>query len=37
LAATVYHALGVDPRAVVRDIQSQPHNICDGEPVLELF
>jgi hypothetical protein len=37
LAATIYHALGVDPRGVVHDIQGQPHNICDGRAVEELF
>jgi hypothetical protein len=37
LAATVFHALGVDPRAQVHDIQGQPHQVCDGEPVRELF
>jgi hypothetical protein len=37
LAATIYHALGVDPRSLVRDIQGQPHAICDGDPVSELF
>ena len=37
LAATIYHALGIDPRAVVHDIQGQPHLICDGNPVSELF
>jgi hypothetical protein len=37
LAATIYRALGVDPRGVVHDIQGQPHNICDGRPVEELF
>ena len=37
LAATIFQALGVDPRAKVYDIQGQPHMICDGQPVLELF
>jgi len=37
LAATIFHALGIDPRAQVHDIQGQPHQICDGQPVLELF
>jgi hypothetical protein len=37
LAATLYHALGVDPRAQLHDIQGQLHNICDGNPVMELF
>jgi hypothetical protein len=37
LAATIFHALGVDPRSEVRDLQGQPHVICDGQPVQELF
>jgi hypothetical protein len=37
LAATIYHALGLDPRAHVIDMQGQPHAICDGYPVLEAF
>jgi hypothetical protein len=37
LAATVFHALGVDPRAQVQDLLGQPHVICDGHPVMELF
>jgi hypothetical protein len=37
LAATIYHALGVDPRAQLNDIQGQLRYICDGSPVLEMF
>jgi hypothetical protein len=37
LAATIYHALGIDPRAQLQDIQGQQRYICDGNPVLELF
>jgi hypothetical protein len=37
LAATLFHAFGVDPRSQVLDLQGQPHVICDGQPVLELF
>jgi hypothetical protein len=37
LAATIYHALGIDPRAQLRDIEGQLRNLCDGYPVLELF
>jgi hypothetical protein len=37
LAATIYHALGIDPRAQLQDIQGQLRNLCDGYPVLELF
>jgi len=37
LAATIYHALSVNPRAQFQDIQGQLRNICDGDPVVELF
>jgi hypothetical protein len=37
LAATIYHALGINPRAQVFDLQGQPRMICDGYPVEELF
>jgi uncharacterized protein (DUF1501 family) len=37
LAATIFAALGVDPRASVIDLQGQPHQVCDGSPVRELF
>lgn len=37
LAATIYQALGIDPRAQLYDIQGQLRFICDGNPVQELF
>jgi hypothetical protein len=37
LAATIFHALGIDPRARLFDIQGQLRFICDGNPVLEVF
>jgi len=37
LAATIFHALGVNPRAQLYDIQGQLRFICDGSPVMELF
>lgn len=37
LAATIYQAMGVDPRAQIHDLQGQPRQICDGQPVGELF
>ncbi len=37
LAATLYHALGVDPRTQLHDLQGQLRFICDGNPVLEAF
>ena len=37
LAATIFHALGIDPRATLYDLQGQLHAICDGDPVGELF
>jgi hypothetical protein len=35
LAATIYHLLGVDPRAQLTDIQGQLRFICDGNVVEE--
>ncbi|MBC8354673.1 MAG: DUF1501 domain-containing protein [Planctomycetes bacterium] len=38
LAATIYHALGIDPEARIIDAQRRPVPIVDGgKPVLELF
>ncbi len=37
LAATIYHVMGIDPRAQLYDIQGQLRFICDGQPVMELF
>lgn len=38
LAATVYHALGIDPEMRVSDLQNRPTPIVDGgRPVLELW
>ncbi|HZZ79965.1 MAG TPA: DUF1501 domain-containing protein [Gemmataceae bacterium] len=37
LQATIFHLLGIDPRATLYDIQGQFHTICDGNPVMELF
>ncbi len=37
LAATIFHLLGIDPRAQLYDIQGQFHTICDGNPVTEVF
>ena len=37
LIATVYHALGIAPDAMLYDQQSRPHLACEGEPVLSLF
>jgi hypothetical protein len=37
LIATVYHALGIQDGAVVRDQENRPHKVSDGEPLLELF
>ncbi len=33
LAATVYHCLGVDPRAELRDRLGRPLTLCEGSPV----
>ncbi len=37
LAATIYHAMGVDPRTQLNDVQGRLRFICDGQPVHELF
>ncbi|MDA1016451.1 MAG: DUF1501 domain-containing protein [Planctomycetota bacterium] len=38
LAATIYHALGIDPELRVPDKQGRPtHVVHNGQPVLELF
>ncbi len=37
LAATVFHALGIDPHSEITDIQGIPRVISIGNPVLELF
>jgi uncharacterized protein (DUF1501 family) len=37
LSATIFHLMGVDPRAQLYDIQGQFRTICDGNPVMELF
>ena len=37
LAATIFHALGVDPRSQVTTMLQRPFPICDGEPVLDLW
>ncbi len=35
--ATIYHAMGVDPAAMIPDRENRPHRLCDGKPVLSLF
>ena len=37
LLATVYHALGVDPRTPIYDQQERPYPLADGDPILGLF
>jgi uncharacterized protein (DUF1501 family) len=37
LAASLYHALGVDPRVELYDRQGRPHALSIGEPILPLF
>jgi hypothetical protein len=37
LAATVFHALGVDPASVVLTAQERPWTLCDDKPVLDLW
>ena len=35
--ATIYHAMGVDPAAMIPDRENRPHRLCDGRPVMSLF
>jgi hypothetical protein len=37
IAATIYHALGLDPAEEIRDPEGRPHAIAQGKPILELF
>jgi hypothetical protein len=37
LAATVYHALGIDPDTELHDAQGRPLPLADGRPLDELF
>jgi hypothetical protein len=36
-AATVYHALGIDPASELRDRLDRPIALCDGQPITPLF
>ena len=36
LIATIYHRLGIDPRALIRDRQDRPFPLADGRPIFEL-
>ena len=37
LAATVYHALGVDPQTALRDRLGRPVRLCTGEVISSLY
>jgi len=37
IAATVFHALGINPRAQLHDFEGRPFTVNDGEPITELF
>jgi hypothetical protein len=37
LAATIFHALGIDPRSHITDQQGRPFVACTGAPILGLF
>lgn len=36
-AATIYHALGVDPASELRDRLDRPIRLCEGSPIAPLF
>lgn len=33
IAATIYHALGIDPAVELNDLLGRPHRLCLGEPI----
>jgi hypothetical protein len=37
LLATIYHCVGLDPHATLRDLQNRPHTLADATPVGELL
>ena len=37
LLATIYHALGIDPKTMVYNHLNQPRELVQGEPVTSLF
>jgi len=37
LAATVFHALGIDPATQIPNVQGRPWRICDEQPVVDLW
>lgn len=37
ITATVYHALGIDPGAILRDSLGRTHRLCEGTPIRELL
>jgi hypothetical protein len=37
IAATIYTALGIDPRIQIYDRLNRPHSICSGEPIRDVF
>ena len=36
-AATIYHALGIDPQTAVRNRFGRPNRVCEGTPITDLF
>lgn len=37
IAATIYHALGVDPETRIVDPLNRPHHVAFGRPIVEVF
>jgi uncharacterized protein (DUF1501 family) len=37
IAATIYHALGLDPTTEVHDPFNRPHHVATGRPIVQLF
>lgn len=37
VAATIFHALGIDPRAIYRDLEGRPLRIAEGRPLDSIY
>ena len=37
IAATIYHALGIDPKLQIHDALNRPHLLALGQPITDLF
>lgn len=37
VAATIYHALGIDPESRISDVLRRPHSVALGKPITEIL